>query len=255
MIEVVSWGIAGAVVDGGATGRAWLGASRGGAVDMTSLALVNRVLGNDESAGAFETSGGLTLVAREPVLVAWTGAVADLIVENGPPLGWGAHVVLPAGAALRVGRLRDGARGYLGVRGGVDADGRVGGRAAAPPATESVPRPEPASTVRAWPGPRLDWFEPDAWSGLLGERIVTDTSRVGTRFGGEPLRRSRLDELPSEGMVEGAVQVPPDGLPIVMLADHPTTGGYPVIAVVDPADISVVAQAAPGTTLRFTAAR
>ena len=88
-----------------------------------------------------------------------------------------------------------------------------------------------------------------------GERIVTDTSRVGTRFGGEPLRRSRLDELPSEGMVEGAVQVPPDGLPIVMLADHPTTGGYPVIAVVDPADISVVAQAAPGTTLRFTAAR
>ena len=63
------------------------------------------------------------------------------------------------------------------------------------------------------------------------------------------------DELPSEGLVEGAVQVPPDGNPIVMLADHPTTGGYPVIAVVDPADIAAVAQAAPGTTLRFVAAR
>jgi allophanate hydrolase subunit 2 len=65
------------------------------------------------------------------------------------------------------------------------------------------------------------------------------------------LRRVRAGELPSEGMVEGAVQVPPDGQPIVMLADHPTTGGYPVLAVVDPRDLGEVAQAAPGTMLRF----
>jgi allophanate hydrolase subunit 2 len=80
---------------------------------------------------------------------------------------------------------------------------------------------------------------------------VTATSRVGTRLSGAALERVRPEELPSEGLVEGAVQVPPDGQPIVMLADHPTTGGYPVLAVVDPSDISDVAQAAVGTVLRF----
>jgi allophanate hydrolase subunit 2 len=255
MIGIESWGIAGAVVDAGRVGRAWLGASRGGAVDLASHALVNRILGNDERAGTFETSGGLTVVARESVLVAWTGAVADIVVEDGPPLGWGAHVMLPAGAVLRVGRLHDGARGYLGVRGGVDAHGTVGTRVAGPPATEVVPRHERTATVRMWPGPRLDWFREGSWDALSGARTVIATNRVGTRFDGAALVRRRHDELPSEGLVEGAVQVPPDGNPIVMLADHPTTGGYPVIAVVDPADIAAVAQAAPGTTLRFVAAR
>jgi allophanate hydrolase subunit 2 len=81
--------------------------------------------------------------------------------------------------------------------------------------------------------------------------VSPDSDRVGARLSGPALVRSRHEELPSEGLVEGAIQVPPDGQPIVMLADHPTTGGYPVIAVVDPADLRHVAQAAPGTTLRF----
>jgi allophanate hydrolase subunit 2 len=65
----------------------------------------------------------------------------------------------------------------------------------------------------------------------------------------------RFDELPSEGLLEGAIQVPPDGRPIVMLADHPATGGYPVIAVVDQADLGLVAQRPAGTSIRFAAAR
>ena len=84
---------------------------------------------------------------------------------------------------------------------------------------------------------------------------MADTSSVGARLLGPVLARSVTGELPSEGMVEGAVQVPPDGQPIVMLADHPVTGGYPVIGVVDPADLWEVAQAAVGSTLRFRTAR
>ena len=80
-----------------------------------------------------------------------------------------------------------------------------------------------------------------------------DVSRVGARLDGPPIRRRVDDELPSEGLVTGAVQVPPDGRPVVMLADHPTTGGYPVLAVVDRTSLAAVVQARPGTTLRFRA--
>ena len=103
-------------------------------------------------------------------------------------------------------------------------------------------------------GPRRDWFTELAWSVLTAAEFVVSpaANRVGVRLsrpGAGATRRSR--ELPSEGLVEGAIQVPPDGQPIVMLADHPITGGYPVIAVVEPRHLPSVAQARPGTTLRF----
>jgi allophanate hydrolase subunit 2 len=110
--------------------------------------------------------------------------------------------------------------------------------------------------VHVWPGPRLDGFAPGAWDALVTTTwTVATTSRVGARLAGPALARTRTGELLPEGLVEGAVQVPPDGQPIVMLADHPTTGGYPVIAVVDPRDLRHVAQAAPGTALRLRAPR
>jgi allophanate hydrolase subunit 2 len=260
VITVSSWGIAGSVQDAGVLGRAWLGAARGGAVDVASLALANRLLGNPEGAAGFETSGGLVLDLSEPTMVVLTGAQAVLEVDDGPPVGWGSPVVLPARARLRVVRLFDGARSYLGVRGGLHLDAS-GGVAVGPdpvgPAAEHAAPPRPVRTeLRLWPGPRLDWFATDAWYALCSAAFqVTATSRVGTRVHGTPLRRIRSGELPSEGMVEGAVQVPPDGDPILFLADHPTTGGYPVIAVVDPADLPHLAQAAPGTQLTFRAAR
>ena len=244
MITVRSWGIAGSMVDGGQPGRMWLGKSRGGAVDLESLLLANRLVGNTPYASAFESSGGLTLELRESTVLAITGAVADVSVSDGPAIGWGSAVLLPAGCTLRVGRLLDGARVYVAVR-SADAEGL--------PVADSVPRPAPLTTVGLWPGPRRDWFDDLAWSVLCSSAyLVTSTSRVGTRLAGPVLERSRLDELPSEGLVEGAVQVPPDGQPIVMLADHPTTGGYPVIAVVDPSDVRHIAQAAVGTELRFS---
>jgi allophanate hydrolase subunit 2 len=94
------------------------------------------------------------------------------------------------------------------------------------------------------------------WAVLTGSPFtVTDTSRVGVRLSGARLERLVPGELSSEGMVEGSVQVPPDGCPIVMLSDHPVTGGYPVIGVIDPADLHEIAQAAVGSTLRLRTAR
>jgi allophanate hydrolase subunit 2 len=148
-----------------------------------------------------------------------------------------------------------GARVYVSVRGGIINSGdamHAGPDPQTPAALQPAARHEPSTNVRFWPGPRLDWFDDDALQILTSSSfVVTDTSRVGSRLTGGRLRRVRHDELPSEGMVEGAMQVPPDGNPIVMLAGYPATGGYPVIAVVDPADVHLVAQAAVGTELRF----
>ncbi len=258
MISVLTWGVAGSVVDGGRTGQMSLGKSRGGAVDLGSLALANRLVGNAFSAGAFESSGGLVLEFAEPVAVAITGAIAQVTVSAGPAVGWGSVAALPGGCTIRIGRLVDGARVYLAVRGGVEVSASdqlgIGDATFAQPLTEAVPRPSPLTTIGVWPGPRRDWFDERAWTALCASPfVVTATSRVGARLSGPLLGRSRSGELPSEGLVEGAVQVPPDGQPIVMLADHPTTGGYPVIAVVDPADIGRIAQAAVGGELRFSA--
>jgi allophanate hydrolase subunit 2 len=107
------------------------------------------------------------------------------------------------------------------------------------------------------PGPRRDRLAGDAWSLLTtAEWVVgSDSDRVGLRLTGPALRPASADELPSEGLVPGAVQVPPDGAPVLFLADHPVTGGYPVLAVVRTADLGAAAQLRPGDVVRFSGAR
>jgi allophanate hydrolase subunit 2 len=256
-LEIVTPGVAGAIRDGGRPGRAHLGSSRGGAVDLDALDLVNRLLGNPAGAAALETSGGLIIRLIQAAVVAVSGSQADVHVAGGPPLGWGTPTALPAGAVVRIGRLMDGSRTYLGVRGGlVDRNGSLvtfgpdPGRALS--SVSAVPRSDEDAVV-IWPGPRLDWFSDSAPDLLVATswEVRPDSDRVGVRLTGPPLERCRHDELPSEGLVEGAIQVPPDGQPIVMLADHPTTGGYPVIAVVDPLQIGRIAQRRTGGRVRF----
>jgi allophanate hydrolase subunit 2 len=103
-------------------------------------------------------------------------------------------------------------------------------------------------------GPRADWFSSRALGDLDGAayQVAAESNRIGLRLLGPTIGRVRDDELPSEGMVLGAVQVPPSGQPTVLLHDHPTTGGYPVVAVVVEEDLPVCAQARPGVwvTLR-----
>ncbi|MYV97446.1 biotin-dependent carboxyltransferase family protein, partial [Streptomyces sp. SID3343] len=125
--------------------------------------------------------------------------------------------------------------------------------------------PAPGADVARWQGPpaelvlplligpRHDWFTPAALSDLARARytVASASNRIGLRTDGPPLARRRTDELPSEGMVSGAVQVPSDGRPVVFLADHPVTGGYPVIGVVPPEHLTAIAQARPGTPVRF----
>jgi allophanate hydrolase subunit 2 len=111
--------------------------------------------------------------------------------------------------------------------------------------------------LRIVPGPRADWFADGAVAALCGSAYVVqaDSNRVGLRLRGTPLVRARPDELPSEGMVLGAVQVPPDGQPVVLLADHPTTGGYPVLGVVREEDLWQCAQLRPGERVSFAVDR
>ncbi len=112
-------------------------------------------------------------------------------------------------------------------------------------------------TLRVRAGPREDWFADGALDVLCGaEYTVTPASdRTGLRLDGPALARARAGELPSEGMVTGALQVPPDGRPILLLADHGSTGGYPVLAVVVSADIGRAAQLRPGRPVRFSVSR
>jgi len=107
--------------------------------------------------------------------------------------------------------------------------------------------------VRVLPGPGLDWFDETTLSLLCDAPFIAlpDPDHIGVRLADAVLPRVRQDELPSEGMVTGAVQVPPDGQPLVFLADYPVTGGYPVIAVVLERDLSILAQARPGDAIRF----
>ncbi|NUW30683.1 biotin-dependent carboxyltransferase family protein [Nonomuraea sp. SMC257] len=200
-----------------------------------------------------------------------------------PAAGVGVPFWVPAGTELRFGTPVWGLRSYLAVRGGVAVEPVLGSRS-----TDSLsglgPEPLRAGTLlpmgpvtglepivadvapprgprpavlRVLPGPRDDWFAPGALAELCAEpyTVSQDSNRVGVRLGGRELARAREGELPSEGMVAGALQVPPSGQPIVFLADHPPTGGYPVIAVLVTADLPVAAQLRPGDQVRFTTHR
>ncbi|NEB15308.1 biotin-dependent carboxyltransferase family protein, partial [Streptomyces coelicoflavus] len=118
------------------------------------------------------------------------------------------------------------------------------------------PGPPAELVLPVRPGPRTDWFSPAALRTLTSAayRVSPHSNRIGLRTEGPPLERASTGELPSEGMVLGAVQVPPDGRPVIFLHDHPTTGGYPVVAVVPEPALAAAAQAAAGTPLRFTPA-
>ncbi|MDO0928689.1 biotin-dependent carboxyltransferase family protein [Streptomyces sp. TG1A-8] len=271
------------VQDRGRPGYAHLGVPRSGALDPPAAALVNRLAGNRPDAAVLETTlTGCALRPRSAVTVAVGGAPCPVTV-GGRPAAWGAPVVVPAGELLEVGAAVAGVRSYVAVRGGIAVEPVLGSRAtdllsglgpaplgdgtvlplgtpAGPAAHVDVaPQPAPPAelVLRVTLGPRDDWFTARAVRDLTTRtyRVSSASNRIGLRTEGPVLERARPGELASEGMVLGAVQVPLDGRPVVFLADHPTTGGYPVIAVVRAADLPTAAQALPGTPVRFTAVR
>jgi biotin-dependent carboxylase-like uncharacterized protein len=279
MIEVLRPGPLTTVQDLGRPGYAHLGVGRSGAADRASLRLANRLVGNPEGAAALEiTLGGFAARFGARTVVAVTGAPAPVRLAGRGVAPYGPVEVGP-GDEVELGLPARGTRTYLAVRGGLDVPAVFGSRSTdllgglGPPAVEAgtrlavgawtagfpivdlAPVPDlPAELVLpARAGPRADWFTPAALD-LLGTRpfeVSAASNRVGLRLSGPPLRAAGARELPTEGLVEGALQVPPNGQPILMLADHPVTGGYPVIAVVDEAGIPLAAQARPGDRIRF----
>jgi biotin-dependent carboxylase-like uncharacterized protein len=275
-LTVLATGPLTTVQDAGRPGQGALGVGRSGACDRAAAALANRLVGNHPDAAVLEvTLGGLALRADADLVVATTGARCS-----------GAHnapTALPAGRELRLGLPDTGLRTYVAVRGGVAVEPVLGSRstdllsglgpapltvgtvlpvgtAAGPmPGVDLAPVADPPGgevTVRVLPGPRADWFAEEAVRALTGTpwTVTDESNRIGLRLSGVVLERTRSGELASEGMVRGALQVPPSGQPVLFLADAPVTGGYPVIGYVDDADVDRCGQLRPGQTLRFRGA-
>ena len=276
MIEIINQGIGSSFQDLGRLGSSHLGVGRSGAADRSSHRLANRLVGNDESAATIESCGGLSVRVLQPVLIAVTGAHGVIDVRHGRPMAVNGVEHLPSGAEFTLRAPDVGMRYYVAVRGGLEVDPVLGSRSLdtlaglgptltagmrvaigsdpMTPITTDLGIVAPLTTlIHVSSGPRRDWFTADAWDTLTTQAYIVSPAgnRVGARLSGPALARVAVRELLSEGLVEGAIQVPPDGQPIVMLADHPVTGGYPVIAVVEPYHVPSVAQARPGTALRF----
>lgn len=280
-LEVLATGPLALFCDLGRPGLASMGVSGSGAADRAAYLLGQRLLGHDEPLAAIEvTLGGLALRAREAFCLVLTGADPQARVDGRPAPANAPLYMLP-GQELRLGVPARGLRSYLGVRGGFDVTPVLGSRSsdlmsgvgpgalaagdelrvsAAPMMTFAgvdvapvAPLPDADLLFTFVPGPRDDWF--------ADLRDLTDTTwavssksnRIGVRLHGTPLRRhpDHTGELPTEGAVRGAIQVPTGGEPVVFLNDHPVTGGYPVIGVLTRAACDVAAQARPGDRVRF----
>ncbi|MEU1090799.1 biotin-dependent carboxyltransferase family protein [Streptomyces sp. NPDC005892] len=292
LLRVVRAGALTTVQDAGRTGWAHLGVPGAGALDGPSHRLANRLVGNDPAAAVLETTAtGCAVRPDRPVVAVVGGAVCRVTVD-GRPAAWGAPVRVAAGAVLEAGPALSGLRSYLAFAGGLEPEAVLGSRSAdllsglGPPPLrdgDTLPLGEPAATGPALPaaapwaaapaapgglvlpvrlGPRHGWFTDAALRTLTtaAYRVSAESNRIGLRTEGPALERATGaatatgGELPSEGMVLGAIQVPPDGRPVVFLHDHPTTGGYPVVGVVPVHALAAAAQAVPGTPLRFVRA-
>ena len=285
-VEVVRTGPLALLQDAGRPGFAAVGVGPSGAADRASYHLACRLVGHEDAPATLEVLlGGLVLRARGALTVALTGAPAPATVD-GRPVPHAAVVELTDGAELSLGTPATGLRTYLAVRGGLLAEPVLGSRSTdtlsgvGPPALrdgdvlavgrapatfpvlDAAPLPAPvggASLLDVLPGPRSAWV--GGLGALTGRRWVVgpDSDRVGVRLDPVGEAVTRLDahrdaEVPSEGVVRGAVQLPPDGHPVVFLADHPVTGGYPVVAVLTVAATDRAAQLRPGHGVRLRAA-
>ena len=268
------------VQDLGRSGWAHLGVPTSGAADRSSLRLANRLVGNAETAAGLEiTLGGLEVRAVGDLTVAVTGASCPITVAGRPSPGR-AVLWVPSGATVRLDPAPAGLRAYLAVRGGLDLAPVLGSRSTdtlsglGPPVPAAgdrlavgtevtgwplisiAPGAEPeAGTVRlnAVPGPRDDALGPGALDRLRQTtwRVSGRSDRVGLRLEGPPLLVREQPDPASEGVVRGAIQVPPGGTPVLFLADHPVTGGYPVVAVLTEAEVDRAGQLRPGQGLEF----
>ena len=278
-LEILSTGPLALVQDLGRAGLAHLGVTRSGAADRASHTLANRLVANPDDRATIEvTMGGFAARIQGDADIAVTGADAGARIGSTP---FGANSIqhLRDGEVISLDVPRSGLRSYLAVRGGIDVAPVLGSRShdvlsgiGPPPLrpgdvltigdhTDDYPELDQAPVapitdgvidVAVVPGPRDDWLaDADALTRTVW--TASDRSdRVGMRLQGHPLAHRDPDcQLPSEGATRGAIQVPPNGLPVILGPDHPVTGGYPVAGVVAAHDIDKIAQLRPGQRVRL----
>ncbi len=288
-LQVLGAGLQTLFQDLGRHGQAGQGVSASGAMDQSACRAANRLVGNAVTQACLEAvGGGLRLKSRGATVVAVTGAAGPLTLTDAAGRSWPVHRWQPLGLAdgdvLAVGEPDAGLRSYVAVRGGfavqpvlgscaTDTLARVGPPALAAGDLLAV-RPVPHGAIVGAPeaapqdlptleadvvldvvlGPRTDWFTPEAVALLSAQRwqVTPQSNRIGLRLAGaEPLARAITHELPSEGTATGAIQVPPSGQPVLFLADHPLTGGYPVIGAVAPHHLDLAGQIPVNAWVRF----
>lgn len=269
--------------DEGRAGQARQGVSGSGALDMAALRRANRAVGNPSGRAALEiTLGPVRLRAERPMVLALTGAGEAML--DSEAVAPGAPFALDAGDEVLIAPPAAGMRSYLAVRGGFDVRPVLGsaatdtlahigpdpittaatlalacgdcGAVGAAETQPGLPKPGELVTLPVMLGPRTDWFSDEMVQHFLTQEwlVSPQSSRVGIRLeGAQPLSRADSAELPSEGTETGAIQVPHSGQPVLFLADHPLTGGYPVIATLLPEALDLAGQIPPGARIRFSA--
>jgi antagonist of KipI len=289
MIEVIKPGLFTTIQDQGRWGYQADGVGISGAMDSLALAAGNLLVGNPEGAAGLEmTILGPTLRFTRETLFAVTGADLAPRLNKSPLANWTAHLG-PPGSILSFGTRQSGVRAYLAVAGGIDVPvvmgsrstyllGHFGGVEGRPvKAQDRLPVGSPAQglkpleshvfpetlrppyqknpRLRAVLGPFQDFFSAEGLAAFLSEEylITPNSDRMGYRLQGKAITRQKTGELITCGLANGTIQVPPNGQPIILLADRQTIGGYPVVATVIHADLPLVAQCAPGDAVCFTA--
>ncbi|MBJ3776624.1 5-oxoprolinase subunit C family protein [Acuticoccus mangrovi] len=289
-IEVVEPGLQTTVQDRGRFGYQALGVPVSGVLDFEAMRLANALVGNGGDAAVLEMRmvGPSLKAAEGTVRMALAGSEAKLTITlaDGATRTVPAHQAfdLPADAVVKIGPLKGSVTACLAVSGGVDVPPLFGSRAtylrgpfgghegralragdrlaigegapAGPPlAVEPIPAPAGDTVLRVVLGPQADWFTDKGIATFLEEPYVIDgaTDRMGMRLNGPEIEHVGGYNLVSDGIATGAIQVPGSRLPILLLADHQTTGGYPKIANVISADLPLAGRLGPGGVVRFEA--
>ncbi|PQQ32090.1 allophanate hydrolase [Photorhabdus luminescens] len=288
-LKILTTGIQTLFQDLGRSGQASLGISAAGALDKTALKSANRIVGNPSDNACLEiTQGGLSFISHGNVIIAVTGADCPITVQTASGRKFQVDgyqpVDLSDGDKVTLGTPKAGVRSYLAVRGGFakqpilsslsyDTLAHIGPspiaigdtldiltltQCSAVSMDESpafnMPATDDIVTLDIILGPRTDWFTTEALSLLKSQlwQVTLQSNRVGIRlYGDTPLSRLNHKELPSEGTTTGAIQVPASGQPVLFLADHPLTGGYPVIGSVASYHLDLAGQIPVNARIRF----
>lgn len=282
MMEVLHAGLCDLVMGAARPGLGALGVPAGGASDPAALAAANALVGNTAAAAGLEiTLAGPVLRFPRGATVALTGAPFMATRSCGAPVVWNETLVLAPEETLTIGRVKTACRCWLSVQGGLlvpqvlgsystflpaafgghmgralqagDALG-VGAQTGEVHVLRATP-PDlgyPHASLRVVAGPQAGGFEDTGLASFFSSpyQITAATDRRGLRLAGQAVAYAG-GELPSQGVLPGTIQVPPDGQPIILGWDGPVTGGYPVIAVVVTADQATLAQLKPGDTVQF----